>query len=275
MGYWYREDGEVVGVGIYDAVTGETTHLDIDSELGLSPSGIVWVGDRLWFDAPHFTDDARTEATGKTTYLWEPGQSDLREVPLDRSPSFGNYTTTDDEVVESEGRKVRFYSPDDPPRALRLSTLVDGSVAVSPDGSRMAGVVDPDGKASFSDSRPSVGVVVLTPDGHGGTASRRIPGLLASQVLAWRDNDHVIAWTRGDDAYESVDVDTGAAESLTTPGPSWVPGTHVAQDAWTAPTYHATAPPDPLSPRLVTAAAVGVLVVGGLVLFRWRRRVRA
>ncbi len=260
------------GVGVYDSVNGEVMRHDVASEFGLSPNGLVWVGDRLWFSAYSFLDSTGTSARGQTTTVWSPADGDVHDVPVGRSPSFGNETATVTSVVEPNGHGVDFYTPDGArPRSLRIDPSFTGRVVVSPDQERLAVVLDPT-PSSFDGSEHAL--VVLTPDGHGGTVARRVPDVRTNDVLAWRDDRHLVVWTHGHAAYQLVDVDTGRTEDFITPGPSWVPGMHLADDAWSAPTYDAPAPPTPLDPRLVTASAVAVLVFGLGALLLWRRRVR-
>lgn len=272
VGYWYVEDGRVAGVAAYDAVTDEVTRHDVDSEFGLSPNGMAWVGDRLWYSSAAFLDATGTSARGGSTTVWSPSDGEAQEVPLSRSPSFGNETTSGDRVVEQDRRGVAFYSPEAQPERLRVGPSFGGPVPVSPDGGRLAVLLDP--TPSSTDDTP-LPVAVLTPDGDGGTVSRRVPDLRTNALVAWRDDRHLVVWTYGQEAYQLVDVDTGATSDFVTPAPAWAPGMHVAADAWSAPTYHATPPPTPLDPRLVTAVAVAVVVIGGWALLLWRRRVRA
>jgi len=271
VGYWYVEDGRVVGVAAYDAVTDEVTRHHVDSDFGLSPNGLVWVGDRLWCSAFEFLDTSETSARGESTTVWSPSDGDVQDVALGRSPGFGNETTFGDRVVEQGKGGVAFYSPDARPERLRVEPSFGGPVPVSEDGTRMAVLLDP--TPSSIDDKP-LPIGVLKPDGKGGTVSSRVPGLRTNALVAWRDARHLVVWTQGHAAYQLVDVDTGETSDFITPGPSWSPGTHVAADAWSAPIYHAVPPPTPADPRLVTAAAVTVVLVGGCVLLLWRRRVR-
>ncbi|MFC6345445.1 hypothetical protein ACFP8W_25900, partial [Nocardioides hankookensis] len=102
-----------------------------------------------------------------------------------------------------------------------------------------------------------------------------IPGVRALAVVGWRDDDHVVVVDR-DGRYASVDVDTGASQPLVTvdSGAVWDPRLQVAADAWSAPTFAAPAPPDPMSRLLVAEIAVFVVVLGAGAILLWRRRVR-
>ncbi|GAW52575.1 MULTISPECIES: hypothetical protein [unclassified Nocardioides] len=273
LGYWYVEDGTVRGAAVYDAVTDEVMRHDVESDHGVMPDGMTWVGDRLWFSAPLFDDNSGTSATSRVTYVWQTRTDAVREVPAGRSPSFGNAAATDDRVVESGGGTVDLYSPDgEPVRSLRVEPSIGNQVVVSPDGSRFAAMLDPD-PSSFDDTQH--GVVVLSPRGRDGTAAHRVPGLLTNEVVGWRGSRQVVVRTFDLAAYQAVDVETGRAEPLTVPGSSWVPGFQVAQDAWSAPTYDAPAPPTPPDPRWPWVGSGAGVLLGGLALVLWRRRVRA
>lgn len=274
VAYWYVDDGRLEGVAAYDAVTDEVTRHDVSSRYGLSPNGFAWIGDRLWFSVYAFTDDSATSARGESTTVWSPTDDTAEEMPLGRSPSFGNESTTPTSVVEADGHRVTFYTPDGArPQSLRVDRSFSGAAVVSPDQQRLAIALDPDPSSSRSGER--YGLAVLTPDGHGGTTSRRVPGVRTSAVLAWRDDSHVIVWTYGNADYQVVDVDAGRTDEFITPAPSWVPGMHLAAEAWSAPTYDAPAPPTPLDPRKVAWGIVAVVVAGLGALVLWRRRVRA
>lgn len=271
IGYWYVEDGRAVGIGVYDAVTDETTRHEIASEFGLMPGGMAWVGDRLWFDAPLLEDDSGMSASGTTDYLWSADTGELSEVSLARSPGWTGGSALADGVFEAVSRKVVLYSPDAKPVRWTVDVPVTGPVVASPGGVRLASGLAA-GADATSEGR---GVAVLTPGGGGRLTGQEIPGLRVDHLVAWRGQQHVVVQTEGVEGYQSVDIATGEAETLTVPGPSWAPGLHVAQDAWSAPTYAATAPPAPAgADPWPGIAAVAVVLLGGLALLVWRRRVR-
>ena len=273
IGYWLTVDRTVVGAAVFDSVTGETTRTMIPSEFGLSAMGMAWVGDRLWISAYAYLDSDRHSARGRATYVWDPSTGVRMEVPLGRSPSFGNETTWADEIVEPTGRGVAFYSPGAPVRRLRVEQPFNGRVVASPGEGRLAVVVDPT-PSSYDDRRHPI--AVLTPDGTGGTTARRVPGLRANEVVAWRDDERLVVRTYGHPGYDAVDVRTGATEPLVTLPPTpWSPGLQVARDAWGAPTYAAPAPPSPMDPRLVWGGAAAIVLLGAGALVLGRRRVRA
>ncbi|KQW53187.1 hypothetical protein ASC77_02510 [Nocardioides sp. Root1257] len=273
VGYWYVDDGRVQGVAAYDVETDEVTRRDVTTEFGLSPNGMVWVGDRLWFSAYAFLDASASSARGGSTTVWSPEDDEAQDLPLDRSPSFGNESATPTSVVEPNGNGVDLYTADGArPRSLRIDRSFTGRAVVSADEQRLAVVLDPT-PSSFDGSKH--GLVVLTPDGHGGTVGRRVPGVRTNEVLAWRDDRHLVVSTYGHAAYQLVDVGTGRTADFITPGSSWVPGMHLAADGWSAPVYDAPAPPTPMDPRLVVGAAAAVVVLGLGALVLWRRRVRA
>lgn len=271
VAYWLSDGTAPYGVAVYDSVTGRVSRWTRQTEFGLAPNGMAWVGDRLWFSAFDFQTSARTSAHGRVSWVWDPDTGLTTEVPLRRSPSFGNETTSAGQVVEPTGRGVAYYAPDALVRRVRFPDTFTGSPAVSPDTRRIAVVLDPT-PSSFDRTR--LRVAVVTP--HGSTAvTRTIPGLRTNEVVAWRDDEHVVVLTYGHPGYDVVDVRTGASEPLLTlPRTNWDPGLRVAQDAWTAPTYAAPAPPTPMDPRLLWGGVVTTVVLAAGALVLWRRRVR-
>lgn len=132
-----------------------------------------------------------------------------------------------------------------------------------------AGVVDPAGTrvavladANNTPSRLLVGPVT-------GADPRAVPGLEASRVDGWVDEQHVAVEV--DTRLVSVDVTTGSQRTLVdgTGG-----GAQFAAGLLGAPTYAAPAPPTPLDPRLLTLLVLLVAGAAGLTLRWWRRRVR-
>jgi hypothetical protein len=277
IAYWHSDaEDRIDGVGVYDCESGAVETWSIDTEFGLGANGLAWVGDQVWFSAGQM-DSASGDSTSRgRTYTWDLGSGDQSSRSSVVGPSFANESTTSATLVEPEGRTVRIYDRVAPPaRTLRTDVLVEPPVIASEDGRRFVAAIDNDG-ASVSTNKPRR-AVVLVPGGADRLVSQEIPGLRvrSDQLVAWRDDTHVVTFDNRESAYVSVDITTGNTEVLTVPVMNWAPGLHVSQDAWRAPTYAAPEPPHPLNPWLVRVGIPCALVLGAVGLFWWRRRVRA
>lgn len=283
VAYWHlgpQDDNQgdtppVDGVAVYDTVTGEVQHYGIGSSYGIGQQGLAWVGDELWFGFFPYDDRKREGWHGGSTTAWTPGQDATRSWSLGHGPSLlVPPTETQDALIEASGRTVRAWTSEPRSRTeWHVDRGIEGEVWTSPDGGRMAAVVDPDGPAvTDTVARP---IVTLVPVGGGKIRSTEVPGVETNEVVGWRDDDHVVTFDYDDETYRSVDVESGESQELVSmKGMDWSAAL-IAQDAWQAPTYVAPAPPNPLSPWLVWGGGAGSIVLGGLALVLWRRRVRA
>jgi hypothetical protein len=119
---------------------------------------------------------------------------------------------------------------------------------------------------------------------HAVPADLRVP-----QVVGWADEHHVlvVAQVSGggtdivDDPHaryelDSVDVDSGQVvrvARMSDEQTSW--GAIFATSLLGSPTRGFPAPPHPINQRLEAGLVVGVLLLGGVALVLWRRRVQA
>jgi hypothetical protein len=106
-------------------------------------------------------------------------------------------------------------------------------------------------------------------------------------IVGWADDSHVavvnqvsplgLPGTGSADArytLDRVDVRTGEVVQVADVGnlgESWIA---FASSMLDAPSRELPAPPEPLDPRLETGLVTGVLVLGGIALVLWQRRVR-
>jgi hypothetical protein len=267
-------DQAPVGVAVYDTTTGETVQHLVDTEHGLQPEHLLWVGDHLWFDvwqmdAPR--DDGGQSASLTDVVAWNPRSDDVRAAPrLDLAYA----TAWDDAVVTSRRDRL-------------LRTTVDGTETLGVLRSRVFDFVtpffvSPGSTQVTAQERDDAGgpwpLLVGSVDRNGGTIAldeaargNRYEG----ELLGWRDDDHVVVVDNGagtgEATYQSVDVNTGEAQIL-----GYAEGNRpiLAADALAGPVFEAPEPPTPLHPLLVWGSAVGVVAVAGVSLLWWRRRVQ-
>jgi hypothetical protein len=291
LAYWYGStdvpgegdadvgDRRLDGVAVYETATGDVERFPIDSDHGVSPTGMGWVGDRVWFGYLRYTDETRRPASGRHQVVWDPEAGDVARSD-GPAPNFWSATDAGTALITTGGRTVERWSGDELRRTdrWRAAEPLYGETWQSPDGGRFGGMVDPDGDPSSDNGKPGR-VVLLTPGDRGRFAETRVPDLRVNRVVGWRDDRHLVVVDFRDPAhrstYRSVDVRTGAVDDLTASDNEYQPVPTVARDAWSAPVYHAHEPPSPMDPRLVWggAAAIVLLAAGALVV--WRRRVRA
>lgn len=271
LAYWARDGQEVVGLAVYDTESGTSRTWSLRSRYGIGVNGLTWVGDQVWAQAGSFDDAQRTGTSDGQTHVWDLGTGEQSSVP-GGGPALPTSSTSAATLVETDGRSVSFYeTPAEPARTLRTDRLVDSPVVPSPAGDRLAAAADVDGAGTFTGrTRP---LVLLTPSGDRLTG-RPVPSIRTNDVIAWRDEGHLVVYDNASRGYLSVDVTTGETSPLVTPTDNWTPGLQVAADAWQAPSYDAPAPPDPLDPRLAWGGSIAVVLLGGVAVVLWRRRVR-
>jgi hypothetical protein len=107
---------------------------------------------------------------------------------------------------------------------------------------------------------------------------RAVPGSAGSlQVEGWVDGDHISVLQRGEGQERrvaSLDAATGATSSQVSFDADDVGDVEVATDLLAEPTVPGLEPPRPVDPRAVTGLGVVTVLVAGLALIAWRRRVR-
>jgi hypothetical protein len=268
VAYWYDLDGDQ-GVAVYDTLTGEIERRGLASKHGIEPNGLLFVGDELWFDVQRYNDNEQ-DLTGHGPRVWDLGSGD---VSAPRWPHLGllQATAADGIVLPPPAQTVSFWTSDRRPTRRTADRLLTGPAVLAPDESRMGAVADPDGATVFTD-RPG-DLLVLRPGAPRELVSTAVPGVQAYSVLGWRDDQHLVVYSGSGD-YRSVDIDSGQVAPLVHADLS-NGNVLIAQDAWSAPTYDAPAPPNPIDPRITWGGGIGVVVAGVGMLLLWRRRVRA
>ena len=273
----------VVGVAVYDSVTGDVLRHEVPSAHGLMPGELVWGGTTLWSDWLPFAKagsggHAEAPLDDENGLAWDLADGTRRAFTPRSMPQVYDGTSSDGALVTVDDRRLTTSTIAEPRSpGAQFDRRVESRAFVSPDGGRVAVLEDTDDPGVASNQAEPL--AVATP-GADGLSTVRVPGGRVDVVLGWRDQDHVVVqrYRQADGAYLSVDVRTGDSEQLLDlPPENWSPGVLVPQDVWQAPQFAAPAPPDPMSPRtratLVGTGAAAV-VLGGVALVLWRRRVR-
>lgn len=293
VAYWYvgetreepvRRGPVLAGVAVYDTVTGEVVRRPVPTDHGVNGADLVWSGDRLWLSWYAVRTPRGNSATSGGSVAWTPSTGEERAFP--RLNGIGGATGADGGLVLGDGR-FDVLGPTGgavPDGAWRLSRLTTGPVHVSPDGTRIAVLEDPDGRANLSTGEPATVLVgALGPPGST-VRLREVGDGSWAGVAGWRDDDHVVVSRtmgpragEGDQqttAFASLDVSTGFPAGLTEQHDPSYYSLVLARDALAAPTYRAPDAGSHPDPRLL-AGAVAAATLGGLVgVLLWRRRVR-
>ncbi len=260
------------GVAIYDTVTG---HVD----RWASPSGTLGLNTVTWNG-----DDAVAFRAGGTSYLWHFGQGDPRPIPTHLTLRVGATATAG---LYLSGRDGFFYlDPAHHGQVQRVRLDRDARTitpaAISPSGLRLAAV-----HRTAASSTLMVGDVARE-----GRRTRLAPvraDVHWPQIVGWADDQHVLVVNqvsqldspvpedpRARYDLDSVDVASGEVvrvARMSDAQTSW--GAMFATSLLGAPTRDFPAPPHPINQRLEAGLVVGFLLLGGIALVVWRRRVRA
>jgi hypothetical protein len=288
--------GPVVGVGVYDSVTGEVRREVIPTEHGLWPDRLLWTDERTLVLGYHQTnagndgpEEDRYSGRDAPPRVWDVTLDASKELELTRDLSgrtigrasngrlligatdARDFWVVDIHDVEAARRfqLQRLASMGDPVLDPSGRLLVDLPAARTPNQLTIA-ELSPAGAAEPAE------VAVEPVPRSGGTC----------RVLGWADSTHVTVirstrdGRRDDAAIFELDISTGDARmQVTLPYDSGTgldhgSGLHVATDLLGAPVVEATEPQRPWDPR-GTAALVAVVLALAMAAGRaWMRRVR-
>jgi hypothetical protein len=234
----------ITGIALYDAVTDDVRRYEIETQHGVSPFALTWIDpDTVSVGVGQFQgggDDGFSRLTAEL--LWHATEPAPR--PDDRSKAERRHDAWDTE-----------------------GTLL------SPSRTRAAGPA-----LGFADDQGPVEVTPIDPaTGRRAAAAATVPDSRAYGVLGWTDEDHVVTYSVEEEDFPravALDVTTGEARSLVRL-PEGNAGTILwARDLWGSPVVPAEEPPRPVDPRLLPGMVAAVVVLAGLLLVLWRRRVR-
>jgi hypothetical protein len=261
------------GLAVYDTVTGHVDRFTPRSgTLGLNSFG--WSG-----------SDAVTLRVSATSYLWQLGHGAPRPISTHLTRSAGTAAGT--VGLYASGPYGYYYL--DPAHGHRVERIrveqtkrstTATAAAVSPSGSRIA-------IAHLTDTSSQLLVGKVANRGRPTQMTAVNASLHWPTIVGWADDSHVmvvnqispvstpgVGSTNERYALERVDVRTGQVVQVTDLGDlggSWIA---FASSMLGAPSRELPAPPEPLDPRLEAGLVTGSLLLGGVALVLWRRRVR-
>ncbi len=263
----------VQGLEIYDTTTGRV-------DRWTSPSGRFALNSLTWNG-----NDAVTFRAGGTSYLWQFGHGAPLRIPTHLTSRAG---TAGPAGLYLSGPHGFFYLDPAHHRRLERVTLEDSEVArtstpaaVSPSGGRIAIV-------HATDTSSTLLVGDVAPAGRR-TPVTAVPAPLQwPRIVGWADERHLLVVNlvspSGTDAsgdpnaryaLDRVDVDTGQVVQMAAMSDEQTSvGAIFASSMLGAPPRDFPAPPTPMNQRLEAGLVLGVVLLGGVALVVWRRRVR-
>jgi len=270
-----QPDGEpsIVGVTVYDTVGGSLEKVPIPTEHGLSPQGLAWAGDTLFFKAGQYQQGvfgAESSVRVEGTWHWRPSRQPVRDDTTDRLRIEG---AAPDGYMSSGRRGYLVVHEDGTRSVVAPERSFTSTPVLSPDGRLAVGISDPTPNGDNGLADPVAVVDTSTHQRH------LIPGAMAFEVLGWRDAAHIVIATAAANRQQleisAVDIGTGDTTPLSVrPWNDGLPFV-AASDVWSAAVSHVDQPPSPMDPRLRALWwTLGIAVVVGLVVLLRRRRVR-
>jgi hypothetical protein len=260
----------VVGLDVYDLVTGSVSRWRPTTVHGLSLNDARWAGsDTLLVDVGQFVSGTSSGgyANDYANYRWDlpSGEPQRLEGPLAAS----SLTATNHLVVTSPRHGIRIADLDDASAMIRVTGGVPRHQPswVNPSRTRIVGQ---DGQGD--NGRLIVGRVPISDgdllDRHVVTASG---GRIIYALEGWLDDDHVIAQVgirgvRGE--LDTIDVRTGEARPIIAP----FVVSQVATGLLDGRIVRATPPPSPMNPHWLLAGGVVLLLLGAFTLRGLRGR---
>ncbi len=149
----------VVGVAVYDTVSGEVLQHRVDSEMGLDVSGLDWAGSTLLVQFGVYTEITPSTSTsvGGRLLRWDLDTRQVTERATTEDAIFDASAVGERSIMVS-GRQVSFVDAtgavSDGPR---LDVRPEGGVVASPDGSLLAALRDPDAAGTYRGRQAQAG----------------------------------------------------------------------------------------------------------------------
>jgi hypothetical protein len=296
VAYWFAEPSTIVpddsgtdfaepaaGYVVYDVVRGETVLREpVESPLGLLGQSIQWTDDHTV--AFSFSEILEIHKRGETSKVRPARVHDLRTASVREFPA---------RELEAGGGgwlllgTKRLTSVAEPDRVVRLvGDRAYATTRIDDSGARAAAVRQRRTKGGAPTNGPSRIVVASIEPTSSTSRFEPVPGdRRYDAVVGWRDERTVVATRLLDDTSSAtsvgnsttfgrfgvfaVDVETGEETLLTDVAPE----TDLATGVLDAPVVDRPAPPWLPGLRLKAAGAVAILLLGGVGLLVWRRRV--
>lgn len=271
----------VVGVAVLDLLTGDVRRWTTQSPRGMATVGLAWAGDVLWWSSGDW-DEGSTTSQGSYTVVnrsWDLSTDARREAAGGTPESRLSLSQTGpapDGFLAATRHGIRSVTAQGVGPTVRFDrhvlTQESSMTAVSPDGTRIAGIEQPD--AEVVDDAPHALLVGTLATPGEVTELQQVAEVEAHAVLGWRSDREAVVltsvsgpvWRRD---VSAVDVGTGESRHLLDVEGN-VPD--VAADAWSAELVDAPDAPFAPDPRLVAFLVGLFLVVGAAVLRRVRSR---
>lgn len=265
------------GYTVYDVTLGETVqHETVESEEGVEVEPILWADDhtlalpyylRVWLG-----EEAGVGGNDGRTRLHDIGSNEWTELP-NLSPSSAGSGW----VVEW-GAPSKVRPADAPERVVRLRGGSGVPPVPNPDGTTVAGLLETRTNGGTRQTPNPIGIAELGDSDV--VRFQQIPGETPYYgLLGWRDNETVLAWRwlseEGPEAFTerglyAVDIRTGDDELIADLGPEL----EFAAGLLHLPVVEQPEPQRPWNPWAKVTGGALIVLVGGLALLLWRRRVR-
>jgi hypothetical protein len=269
----------VVGIAVYDTVTGHTVRQEVETEHGLMPNGLWWADDDqlvfsygLWANRQSANDIHSFTWTGTTD---APVQLRINPVPF-------NAMTPDAEggVVDGEGSHwIQLDSPGalESARGRHLALPRRSYAQVTVSGDRVVAIQDGPHPGTI-DGRYWLETGTVDPGGRVAEL-RRVGHVRANQLIGWQDDGQLLVEGFDDRGRYLLELDpaTSAVHRLGTVdvARSFYGQPHFATEVVALGTADRPVPPSEpergLGTGLGGGAALLLVVAGALV---WRRRAR-
>jgi hypothetical protein len=270
----------ITGVAVYDTVTGRV-------DRWVSPAGRLALNTLTWNG-----NDAVTFRADGTSYLWRFGLAAPRPISTHLTLRAGTAGTAG--LYLSDHHGYFYLDPDQHRGQVRVTVgnraRTSTPAALSPSGRRIA-VTHQGHLQGFGNPGTDTWSTLLVGDVPATGGRARLSPVSADLqwplIVGWADEQHLLVVSQvspvgsigpadpGRYALDRVDVDTSQVvqvAGMSDQQTSW--GAIFATSMLGAPTRDFPAPPNPINQRLELGLAVGLLLVGGVGLVWWRRRVR-
>ena len=267
VGYVRGRGDSIVGWAVYDTTTGETTELSDPrvQQLTNQPVGfdLGFSGDSRYLQTD-YSWSGSTEGEDLEMVVWDVTSEERYTAEGAGHHFLPNMGSGPHGIVWARGRQIFTFDPETGSTTARDVPRKVVWASYGPDGQDLAYIAD--GATPDADWQLHAGgrVLELASD-----------NFYLDRLAGWRDADHLVVQGAQEQGHQIVDVRTGAAERVATPGA--YEGISVASDLWANDLVDGVRPPtaqDPRPSRGQLALGVGGMVVllAGLAGILVRRR---